>query len=130
MIKTSTLNRFALEIHDGPYEKWPTKSRLIVDGVITEQRLPGYSLLHQFALDDGYLLVTDYDCPFEECTNFILLDSTFKKRASRSLGVPYGSFLLQKIEQLDVTNFIATFCTDDRWSLLIDGRRLSLKRIE
>ena len=123
-------NRFALETHDGRYEKWPTESRLIVDGVTTDQRLPGYSLLHQFTLDDGCLLVTDYDCPFEECTNFILLDSAYKKRASRSLGVPYGSFLLEKIEQLDATHFIATFYTDDRWSLTIEGRRLSLKQID
>ena len=123
-------NCFSLETHDGPYEKWPTKSRLIVDGVMTEQRLPGYSLLRQFALEDAYLLVTDYDCPFEECTNFILLDAAFKKRVSRSLGVPYGSFLLDKIKQIDASHFIATFYTDDRWSLSINGKKLSLKRIE
>ena len=123
-------NRFALETHDGPYESWPAKSRLIVDGVMTDNRLPGYTLLHQFLLDDGYLVVTDYDCPFEECTNFILLDTKFKTRATRSLGVPYGSFLLQKIERSDDTHFIATFYTDDRWSLTIQGKRLSLKRLE
>ena len=97
---------------------------------MTNQRLPGYSLLHQFALDDGFLLLTDYDCPFEECTNFILLDIILKKRSSRSLGVPYGSFLLEKIEQLDTTQFIATFYTDDPWKLSILGKRLSLKRLE
>ena len=97
---------------------------------MTDNRLPGYTLLHQFLLDDGYLVVTDYDCPFEECTNFILLDTKFKTRATRSLGVPYGSFLLQKIERSDDTHFIATFYTDDRWSLTIQGKRLSLKRLE
>ena len=125
-----SIARFALESHTGPYESWPTKSRLLVDGVLTDQRLPGYSLLHQFLLDDGFLLVTDYDCPFEECTNFILLDARIKKRASRSLGVPYGSFLSEKIEQLAATHFVATFYTDDRWSLSIEGGKLSLKRIE
>jgi hypothetical protein len=76
------------------------------------------------------LLVTDYDCPFEECTNFILLDAAFKKRASQSLGVPYGSFLLEKIERLDDAHFIATFYTDERRKLTIEGNRLALKRIE
>ena len=129
-MSSSFCNRFALETHDGPYENWPSKSRLIVDGIVTNQRLPGYSLLHQFALDDGFLLLTDYDCPFEECTNFILLGKILKNRSSRSLGVPYGSFLLEKIEQLDTTQFIATFYTDDPWKLSILGKRLSLKRLE
>ncbi len=130
MTDSPPLNRLALEAHDGEYENWPTKSRLIVDGVMMDNHMPGYTLLHQFSLDDGYLLVTDYDCPFEECTNFILLDSSFKKRASRSLGGWYVSFLLEKIERLDATRFVATFYTDDRWSLSIQGKKLSLKRIE
>lgn len=118
----SILNRFALEIHDGPYEKWPPKSRLIVDGTLTEIHVPGYSLLHQFEIIDGYLLVTDYDCPFEEATDFIFLDRQLKILAHRSIGGSYCSFLLEKIEWLDDNNLIAVFYQDDRWKVSIRHR--------
>src|SRR6266508_3806727 len=40
--------RFALEKHDGPYETWPLRSRVSLDGKPTDISLPGYTLLHQF----------------------------------------------------------------------------------
>ena len=64
---------FSLELHQGPYEKWPLRTRLFVDGNQSETKVPGYVLLHQFQTDFGYLLITDCDCPFEETTNFIFL---------------------------------------------------------
>lgn len=42
----------------------------------------------------GYLLLTSYDCPFEESTECSLLDANFKLVASRSLSQSYHSFLL------------------------------------
>lgn len=42
----------------------------------------------------GYLLLTSYDCPFEESTECSLLDTSFKLVASRSLSQSYHSFLL------------------------------------
>jgi hypothetical protein len=128
---TLAINRFALEKHDGPYKKWPLKSRLIVDGVKTETKIPGYSLLHQFETNTGYLLVTDYDCPFEEATDFSLLDREFSLLAHRSIGAMYCSFLLEKIEWLDENNLIATFYQDDHWKISIElfGGLLSQPRI-
>jgi hypothetical protein len=37
------INRFTLEKHDGPYEKWPLRSRLFLDGKPTDLSLPGYA---------------------------------------------------------------------------------------
>ena len=107
-----SITHFALESHTGPYENWPAKSRLIVDGALTELRLPGYSLLHQFEIGEGYLLVTDYDCTYEEATNFILLNRSLSMVSSRSISAPYRSFLLDKIEWLDGQNFIAFVSVD------------------
>jgi hypothetical protein len=130
------ITRFALETHSGPYEKWPLKSRLIVDGVTTERRVPGYTLLHQFEMADGYLLVTDYDCPFEEATDFILLDRELKARSHRSIGAAYCSFLLERIEWLDEHSLLAMFYRHDHWKITIAPRgipylrpRISAKRI-
>src|SRR5206468_5883961 len=41
------ITRFALEKHDGPYETWPLRSRVSLDGKPTDISLPGYTLLHQ-----------------------------------------------------------------------------------
>lgn len=120
--------RFALETHTGPYDKWPLKSRLIVDGMLTELRIPGYSLLHQFEIADGYLLMTDYDCPFEEATVFILLDRQLQMLTHRSIGAPYGSFVLERIEWLDERNLIAVFYQDDRWKISIAQRGILHQR--
>ncbi len=72
------ISRFTLEQHDGPYETWPLRSRLFLDGEPTGISLPGYALLHQFETSNGYVLVTDYDCPFEEITNFILVSKQLR----------------------------------------------------
>ncbi|MGL5667252.1 MAG: hypothetical protein ACRDD9_14075 [Shewanella sp.] len=42
----------------------------------------------------GYLLLTSYNCPFEESTECSLFDASFKLVASRSLSQSYHSFLL------------------------------------
>ena len=69
-----TTTCFSLERHAGPYETWPLRTRLWVDGTPSPLRIPGYALLHQFATPNGHLLVTDCECPFEEATSFVLLD--------------------------------------------------------
>jgi len=42
----------------------------------------------------GYLVITSFDCPFEESTEFSLLDEAFKLIATTSLAQMYDSFLL------------------------------------
>ena len=113
------IERFSLAQHPGPYESWPARSRLLVDGQPSATHVPGYSLLHQFALADGSLLVTDCDCPFEEATSFILLDPAHRLLSWRTLAVPYGSFLLQDFTWLDEREAVATFYQDDAWRLRI-----------
>jgi hypothetical protein len=124
----SSTARFALESHTGSYENWPAKSRLIVDGVPIDLRLSGYSLLHQFEINHGYLLVTDYDCPYEEATNFVLLNRNLNILSFRSIGAPYCSFLLDKIEWLDEQNLIAVFYQNDRWKISIARRGIPYLR--
>jgi hypothetical protein len=103
------ITRLTLEQHDGPYEKWPLRSRLLLDGEPTGLTLPGYVLLHQFETPEGYLLVTDYDCPFEEMTNFILLSTDLRILSCRSLGWMYETYLLDRIEWIDERTFSAVF---------------------
>lgn len=113
------ISKFSLEAHDGPYEKWPLKSRLLLDGKPTGTSLAGYSLLHQFEIADGYFLVHDWDCPFEEKTHFTLLGHELRVLSSHGLGAPYWSWLLTGFRAIDETHFEATFGEGDRWSINI-----------
>lgn len=72
------ISRFSLEQHAGPYDTWPTRSRLLLDGEPTRILLPSYALLSQFEIPDAYILVTDYDCPFEEITSFCLVSKELR----------------------------------------------------
>src|SRR5262245_58093624 len=102
--------RFSLEKHDGPYETWPLRSRLSLDDKRTDISLPGYTLLYQFETSNGYILVTDYDCPFEEITNVALISKQLRLQSCRWLGWMYETFLLERIEWIDDRTFTAFFC--------------------
>ena len=73
-------------------------------------------MLHQFELPAGeYSLITDWDCPFEEAIEFILLDSTLKILAKRKLAVPYCSFLLENLQVLNEHTIHLAFDNKDYW---------------
>lgn len=110
----NSIMRFSLETHEGPYEKWPLRSRLYWASEPTGISLPGSSLLYQFETAYGFILVTDYDCPFEETTNFALVSPRMQLVSCRWLGWMYSSFLLDRIEWVNDRTFIAVFCGNDR----------------
>jgi hypothetical protein len=86
---------FSLEQHDGPYEKWPLRSRLFHEGRDTGARVPGYVIEAQYQCAQGYLLILSYDCPYEEANDFVLLGPDYRRLASRRLGAPFGSCLIE-----------------------------------
>lgn len=88
------IDSFSIEKHEGPYEKWPLKSRLFFNGHDTGTRVPGFIIEGQYKCDEGYLLITSQDCPFEESNDFILIDTSFHPIAKKQLRAPYGSFLI------------------------------------
>ena len=88
------LTRFTLARHEGPYERWPLTSRLFLDGADTGADVPGYVIEAQYRVDAGYLLVTSYDCLFEESNDFVLLAPDFSVLGRARLMVPYDTFLL------------------------------------
>ncbi len=114
----NSISKFSLQSHSGPYEDWPLKSRLLLDGKPTRACLPGYSILHQFQIADGYFLVHDWDCPFEEKTHFTLLSHELRVLSSRALGAPYRSWLLTGFRAIGETQFEATF-EGDAWAVHI-----------
>lgn len=112
-------DRFELQAHTGPYSSWPGHSRLIVDGERRRAAIPGYVLLRQYALRDGFLLVTDFDCPFEESTCFVLLSPQLRVVSQRSLGGMYSSFLLKRVQWQGERELVASFINHGNWRLVI-----------
>lgn len=92
------ISEFELAQHAGDYDTWPAQTALIHHGVTTASLVSGYVIEAQYkvALDDfsGYLLITSYDCPFEESNTFLLLNLQLQVVSQKALQVPYGSFLL------------------------------------
>ena len=123
-----TIDRFALEQHEGLYESWPLRSGLLLDGQEIPLRVPGYVLLHQFETQHGYLLITDCDCPFEEATSFVLLSNAMRLLACRTLSAPYASFLLERIEWLDASRCRAIFNRNDSWLVTLYAWGIPLVR--
>lgn len=132
------IDRFALETHAGPYDAWPSRTRVIVDGVRSELAISGYVLLRQFETPDAYLLVTDYDCLFEEAVTFTLVSKRLKVLAKRTVGAMYRSCHLSGITWTDDRHFSATFDDiDARWDFTIRGQsawcilpRLAMRRVQ
>ena len=89
------IDSFSLVSHGGSYESWPSKTKLLFDGVDTGKEVAGYIVELQFKVDENYLIITSYDCPFEESNSFILLDNSFKTLCVTELGQMYDSFLLE-----------------------------------
>jgi hypothetical protein len=87
---------FSLERHSGPYETWPRKTRLFVEGADTGQTVSGFVVEAEYKCKVGYLLITSYDCLFEEANTFTLLNERLETLSAVHLGGWYETFLLDK----------------------------------
>jgi hypothetical protein len=90
------INTFSLARHTGEYSTWPLASRLLLQGRDTGTAIKGYALEAQYRWSEGYLLISSWECPFEESNSFTLLDKHFRAMAICELGAMYASFLLVK----------------------------------
>jgi hypothetical protein len=113
------ITTFSLATHTGRYENWPLRTPLFADGVPTNATVPGYVIDGQYRCDDGYLLITSWDCPFEESYDFVLLSDDFRQLSHATLGVPYGTYLLHAHWPLDDRSVQLHFQTSQFYTLSI-----------
>jgi hypothetical protein len=90
------IKRFSLATHEGAYETWPLQTALYFDGRATGTSIPGFVIEAQYSCGDTYLIITSWDCPYEESNEFLLLDLDFRQVARQQLGAWYDSFLLER----------------------------------
>jgi hypothetical protein len=115
---------FSLATHEGPYEKWPLKTQLFADGVDTRQTVSGFVIEAQYRCSAGYLLITSYDCLFEESNAFLLLNDQYETIARKVLGTMYATFLLEKHTPLSDTQLELDYGDGLRYRLAIEPRFL------
>ena len=106
------LNIFELAKHEGPYESWPQTTELIKSGVATGKRIPGYSIEAQYAHTHGFVLVTSWDCPFEEAQSFLLLSHELDLLFEETIGGAYASVGMKGHEPVN-ENSVMVHCDGD-----------------
>lgn len=113
---------FSLASRAGDDRNWPLQTLLLQNGVPTACQVPGYRLLHQFRTETGdYLLICDWDCPFEEASEFVLLNRELQVLARRSLALPYASFVLDGVEIVSPDELRLNYYPDQQWALRVTG---------
>jgi hypothetical protein len=95
------LDVFSLAAHAGPYESWPLETPLLRDGVATGVLVRGYVIEAQYRCGERFLLVTSWDCPYEEAQEIQLLGPDLRVLSRRSVGAPYCTVLVYGHEPLD-----------------------------
>ncbi len=113
--------QFSLEKHDGPYEKWPLTSRLFVNGEDTRTKLPGFVIECAYTCSVGYLIITSWDCPYEEFNNFTLLNHAFESVAKTALGAMYDTYLLDAHMPISDHALGLTYYRDLHYTLSIEA---------
>lgn len=88
----------------------------------------------QYKTHAGYLLITSYDCPFEEAVSCTLLNDDLQIVSKKMLGAAYSSYLLESHAPLDDASLLLNFGDDCKYKLTIrksyfcNKEKLTLRR--
>ena len=88
--------------------------------------IPGYELLRQYQTDLGFVLITNYDCPFEEAVSITLVAPDLSRAISTgTIGAAYYTFWLDEVEWIDADHFRLT-CEDavGDWLVTLRARHI------
>ena len=103
------------------------RSRLLRHGEDTGAVVPGVVLEAQIGRDDGWLLFTTHDIPFEEGLDITLLDRHFKIVDSAALYWPYATGDFKNLVLASGDKVAFDFFGDHRWTVtLFEKARLRL----
>ncbi|MGI0119848.1 hypothetical protein [Zooshikella sp. RANM57] len=99
-------------------------SALYINDHNTNTVIPGYCIEAQYKTSVGYLLVTSFDCPFEESNVFILLDLNYRVLAKKYLQMWYETFLLKAHWSVSDTKLMLHYQGNLNYSLTIKPKIL------
>ena len=111
--------RYSLASPFGAGDQAPGSAALLDAGRATGVKVSGCLIEAQYATSLGTLLITSYDCPFEEANSFVLLDERHAELARAALGAPYASFLLLAHWPVDALTLALHYAPDVFYTLRI-----------
>lgn len=103
---------FSFKPQPGPYETWSLCSELIQNGKRTGKFVPGFVIGAQYAYKDLYLIVTSWDCPYEESQEFILLSKDLTVLCKKHIGHIYSTVILESHKAV-AEDQVLFHCNDD-----------------
>lgn len=112
-------DKFSIQQHEGKYEDWPLKSSLYYDAEDIKLKVPGFVIEKQFELSNYFLLLLNWDCPFEEGCEIIVLNKSYKVVGSHSFTPFNNSYLLSSIKELSLNHYKLVFNDADCFTLTI-----------
>lgn len=92
------ISLFSFNRQPGPYETWSLCSELIMNEKRTGKYVPGFVIGAQYTYKDLYLIVTSWDCPYEESQEFILLSKDLTVLCKKHIGHIYSTVILESHE--------------------------------
>ncbi|MCG7530149.1 hypothetical protein MHM98_02060 [Psychrobium sp. MM17-31] len=124
-----TIDNFTIEKHQGDYENRPLKSALHFNGEKLNLKVSGYVIEKQFELPNYFLLLINWDCPFEEGCEIVVLNKDFKIVGNYSFTPFYHSYLLTSFCELSANQYQLVFNDSDSFELIVNypKRRLFSK---
>ena len=111
--------RYSLASPSGVGAQALGSAALLDAGRATGVKVSGCLIEAQYATPLGTLLITSYDCPFEEANSFVLLDERHAELARAALGAPYASFLLLEHWPVDALTLALHYAPDVFYTLRI-----------
>ena len=106
------ISKFSLKQQSSPYEAWQLKSELWVNGEPTGKFIPGFVIEAQYSFKDYYLLVTSWDCAYEESQEFLLLSNDLEVLSKKHVGEIYSTVCIEYHEAV-TENQVLFHCNSD-----------------
>ncbi|WP_462151426.1 hypothetical protein [Pseudoalteromonas xiamenensis] len=120
------IDKFTIQEHEGKYEGRPLKSLLFFNGEELNLKVSGYVIEKQFELPNYFLLLINWDCPFEEGCEVVVLNKKLEIVGNHSFTPFYNSFLLSSINELSLNQYKLVFNESDCFELVINYPKRSL----
>lgn len=99
------------------------ESQLLLRGKEFLPKVPGVKLEDQYLLPyQRYLIITSYDCPYEELLRIILIQQDGTRLDSATIGAPYSPGVYAEPQITESQSLRFRFDTDAKYQVLVHGK--------
>ncbi|WP_027672651.1 hypothetical protein [Rheinheimera baltica] len=118
--------KFTIKEHQGSYEDRPLKSLLYFNGEELNLKVSGFVIEKQFELPNYFLLLINWDCPFEEGCEVVVLNKNLEIVGCHNFTPFYNSYSLSSISQISCNHYKLVFNESDCFEVAINYPKQSL----